>query len=92
MTLTLYTQNKCNWCDRLKDKLKEWGHQYKEVNISEEGSALAKDFLKHQGHKTVPQLYQGQYDMLQGNSALLTKGLLESRIVVEYPDIAEASF
>jgi glutaredoxin len=92
MTLTLYTQNKCNWCDRLKDKLKEWGHEYKEVNISEEGSGLAKDFLKHQGHKTVPQLYQGQVNMIQGHSTELTKSLLESRIVVEYPDIAEASF
>jgi|TARA_R110000823_G_scaffold8173_2_gene29177 glutaredoxin len=92
MTLTLYSQDRCNWCDRLKEHLTTWGYEYKEINISEEGNALAKDFLKHQGHRTVPQLYQGQNDMLQGNSALLTKGLLESRIVVEYPDIAEASF
>ena len=90
MTLTLYSQDRCNWCDRLKEHLTTWG--YKEINISEEDNALAKDFLKHQGHRTVPQLYQGQNDMLQGNSALLTKGLLESRIVVEYPERSEASF
>ena len=92
MTLTLYSQDRCNWCDRLKEHLTKWGYEYKEINISEEGNGLAKDFLKHQGHRTVPQLYQGQNDVLQGDSVLLTKGLLESRIVVEYPERSEASF
>ena len=90
MTLTLYTQNNCNWCDRLKEKLKEWGHEYHEVNITQDPSAKA--FMKQNNHRTVPQLYLGEVDMIRGHSTELTKSLLESRIVVDYPDRAEASF
>ena len=90
MTLTLYTQNNCNWCDRLKEKLKEWGHEYHEVNIAQD--QVAKNFLKQNNHATVPQLYLGEIDVMKGHSTGLTKSLLESRIVVDYPEIPEASF
>ena len=90
MTLTLYTQNNCNWCDRLKEKLKEWGHEYHEVNITQDASAKA--FMKQNNHRTVPQLYLGEVDMIRGHSTELTKSLLESRIVIDYPEIPEASF
>ena len=42
--LTLYTQDRCNWCDRLKEKLKEWGHEYTEINIKNDQSA--KDLMR----------------------------------------------
>lgn len=53
--IVLYTQNGCPFCDIMKSKLNEWGYMYDEVNIHK--MPEQKQFLKEQGHTTVPQLY-----------------------------------
>ena len=41
--LILYTEDRCNWCDRLKEKLKEWDQTYTEINIKQDQSS--KDIM-----------------------------------------------
>ena len=53
--LTLYTQDDCYYCYELKRKLVEWGYDFREINVSYD--LFAKDFLKENKHRTVPQLY-----------------------------------
>ena len=45
----------------MKKKLDEWGYEYQEINVS--NNLLAKGFLKEQGHRTVPQLYNGNINL-----------------------------
>ena len=55
INLTLYTQDDCGYCHLLKKKLAEWDFRYREINVSYD--LFAKEFMKEQGHRTVPQLY-----------------------------------
>ena len=89
--LQLYTQNECGWCIQLEQKLTDWGFEYELLNITLDEDA--KQFMKEEGHKTVPQLYYKGKDVMQGKSENLTSGGLQDNIDrVEYPDRAEASF
>lgn len=86
MILHLYTQNNCSWCTKLEKTLAEWGHEYKVFNISLD--PIAKEFMKKQGHKTVPQLYYSGKDVMQGPSEKLTSGDLQDNIDrVEWPNV-----
>ena len=76
--LVLYTQDRCGYCLLLKNKLKDWGHSYTEKNITY--NAEAKEFIRNEGHKTVPQLYYNDTDMLKGDSVYLTEDILNTRI------------
>ena len=60
-SIKLYTQNDCPYCVTMKKKLDEWGYEYLEINVSNDLSA--KSFLKDEGHRTVPQLYQGRINL-----------------------------
>jgi glutaredoxin len=53
--LKLYTQPNCPFCDIMKSILDETIHTYQIINIKEDPESL--NFIKEQGHKTVPQLY-----------------------------------
>jgi glutaredoxin len=55
MSIILYTQPKCPYCDILKEMLDTTGFTYYTINIREDVTALK--FMKTQGHTTVPQLY-----------------------------------
>ena len=55
MSIRLYTQPLCPFCDLMKSMLDETNLKYDTINIKEDPSALA--FMKEQGHKVVPQLY-----------------------------------
>ena len=55
MSIKLYTQPNCPFCDLMKSMLDETNFKYETVNIKEDHTALA--FMKEQGHKVVPQLY-----------------------------------
>ena len=57
MTILIYTQPNCPFCDLMKSMLDEKNLKYETINIKEDPSALA--FMKEQGHKVVPQLYVG---------------------------------
>ena len=76
--LVLYTQDRCGYCLLLKNKLKDWGHSYTERNITYDTES--KEFIRNEGHKTIPQLYYNDTDMLKGDSVYLTEDILNTRI------------
>jgi glutaredoxin len=55
MSIILYTQPKCPYCDIMKELLDKTGLNYYTINIQDDAKALA--FMKQQEHRTVPQLY-----------------------------------
>tara|TARA_Y100000389_G_C17423136_1_gene497943 strand:- start:254 stop:556 length:303 start_codon:yes stop_codon:yes gene_type:complete len=79
--LTLYTQDDCNYCHILKKKLSEWDFKYREVNVSYD--MFAKEFLKEQGHRTVPQLYLNNIHLNKFPTLELTKKHIEKEIDYE---------
>ena len=54
--LTLYTQNNCAYCNIMKQKLLEWGFEYREVNLSYD--LHGRSFMKEMKLRTVPQLFR----------------------------------
>jgi len=58
MLVTLYTQPLCPFCDLMKSMLDEAGIRYKVTDIKSNKTAL--EFIRNEGHKTVPQLYLGE--------------------------------
>ena len=79
--LTLYTQDDCQYCNVLKRKLLEWNYSYREVNVSYD--LFAKDFLKNEGHRTVPQLYWNNLHLNKLPTLDLTKRHIENEIDYE---------
>jgi len=79
--LTLYTQDDCHYCKVLKKKLSDWNYDYREVNVSYD--LFAKDFLKNEGHRTVPQLYWNNTHLNKFPTLDLTKRHIESEIDYE---------
>lgn len=55
MSIRLYTQPNCGFCDLMKEMLDKVKISYYTIDIKEDEMALA--FIKEQGHRTVPQLY-----------------------------------
>lgn len=77
--LTIYTQSDCMYCDMMKSKLDNWGYKYTVKNIHED--ALAKSFVKSEGHKVVPQLYYGNTHINPNiNTEEYTQSILEQYI------------
>jgi glutaredoxin len=76
--LILYTQNDCLYCEIMKAKLKDWGYNWDEVNISY--TPGSKDFMKSEGHRTVPQLYHFNTHVNKVDTADFTKEMLEEAI------------
>lgn len=54
--IALYTQPGCIHCDHAKTHLNLLEVEFEEINIHEHADAL--QFLKDNGHTTVPQLYR----------------------------------
>ncbi len=73
--LTLYTQDDCHYCKILKKKLSDWDFDYREINVSYD--LFAKDFLKSEGHRTVPQLYWNNVHLNKVPTLDLTKRHVE---------------
>ena len=76
--LILYTQTDCVYCEIMKSKLSDWGYTWDEVNINRHPEN--KQFLKDQGHKTVPQLYCGRNHLNKVNTQDFTKEMLEEQL------------
>tara|TARA_R110001632_G_scaffold13390_2_gene45880 strand:- start:45 stop:341 length:297 start_codon:yes stop_codon:yes gene_type:complete len=55
MTIIIYTQPNCPFCEDMKDMLDKTGYTYYTIDIKENAKGL--EFMKMQGHKVVPQLY-----------------------------------
>jgi glutaredoxin len=79
--LTLYTQDDCHYCKVLKKKLSDWNYHYREINVSYD--LFAKDFLKSEGHRTVPQLYWNNIHLNKFPTLDLTKRHIENEIDYE---------
>lgn len=79
--LKLYTQPRCDYCDMMKMKLKEWGYDFEVVNIKEDVQALA--FLRLRNHKTVPQLYWNGTHLNKVDTLQFTKDMLEEELDID---------
>ena len=69
--LTVYSKNNCPYCDQAKALLKKWEVPFDEVKIDQDASA--RDFIVGQGHRTVPQIYQGDKLFVEGGFQGLSK-------------------
>jgi len=78
ISLKLYTQPNCDYCDIMKIKLKEWGYDFEVINIKENPQALA--FLRVNNHRTVPQLYWNNEHLNKVDTTLFTKDMLEEEL------------
>jgi len=56
--LTVYTKNNCGYCMQAKNLLKNRDIEFEEVNI--EDNEEAREFLIKEGHRTMPQIYEGK--------------------------------
>lgn len=54
-TVTIYTKPNCPYCERSKALLRLKQVPYEEINIADKDDI--REWLKAEGHKTVPQLY-----------------------------------
>lgn len=62
--ITLYTGDLCAYCTRAKMLLNEWDIPFKEKNITHNVEAL--EFLKLNGHRSVPQIYRNGKLLVEG--------------------------
>ena len=69
-SLRLFTKDDCPYCDAMKNKLTKWGVNFDTINVSED--IESKYFLKENGHRTVPQLYFGDYHIDHVNTKEFT--------------------
>jgi len=79
--LTLYTQDDCYYCYEMKKKLVNWGYDFREINVSYD--LFAKDFLKENGHRTVPQLYWNKTHLNKFPTPELTQEHVEAELDYE---------
>jgi len=79
--LTMYTKDRCVYCHMLKEKLDDWGMEYKMV-----------DQTNDLQYKMYPQLELNGYDMLKSDTSGLTKDLLCDRMSVIWDNQTECDF
>lgn len=78
INLVLYTKTECVFCEIMKTKLKDWGYYYNEVNLDK--MPENKQFMKQQGHKTVPQLYWNNIHLNKVDTNDFSKNHLEEAL------------
>ena len=69
--ITVYTKPNCSHCDNAKNYLQNNNIIFEIIDVSENDAAL--NFLKEQGHRTVPQLYVGKKLLIDGGNSALQK-------------------
>jgi len=69
--ITVYTKDFCPYCDGAKAYLKKIGEEYKEINITKDEKL--REWMKTQGHKTVPQIYYNDKLLVEGGYTGLTQ-------------------
>lgn len=79
MSIVLYTQPRCPYCDIMKNLLDKTSFSYYTINIKEDAKALA--FMKNQGHRTVPQLYVNDTHINKKNTQEYTSQELYELII-----------
>jgi len=73
--LVLYTMDNCPFCEVMKGKLDSWSVKYEVRNVSYDDEA--KNFLKVNGYKTVPQIFLGEFNV---NAGLDTREFTEKEL------------
>lgn len=69
--IILYTRPNCKYCEQAKSWLTEHNISYKTIDITED--ELAREMLKEDGHKTVPQIYLYGELFIEGGFTGLSK-------------------
>lgn len=73
--LTIFSKDNCGYCISAKRFLDQHKIKYEEINIAKDPDAM--EFLQKQGHRTVPQIYNGDIliggydDLIQKQSMVL---------------------
>ena len=62
--LTVYSKNNCSFCVQTKELLTRRGVEFTEIKIDEDASA--KEFIIKEGHRSVPQIYNGDKLFVSG--------------------------
>jgi glutaredoxin 3 len=69
--LTVYSKSNCPFCDKAKYLLTQKGVEFKEVRVDLDQQA--RQFIVDAGHRTVPQIYQGNKLFVEGGYQGLAK-------------------
>jgi glutaredoxin-like protein NrdH len=69
--LTLYSKPACPFCDQAKNYLHSQAVQFEVIDITEDAEAM--NFIKEQGHRTVPQIYKNSELFVEGGWMGLSK-------------------
>lgn len=69
--ITIYTKPNCPYCVMAKKHLLDNAIEFAEVDVANDPAALV--FLREQGHRTVPQLYQNGSLLVEGGCDGLRK-------------------
>lgn len=69
--LTVYSKTVCPYCVNAKNFLKAKGIEFQEINIEQDEQA--REFLKLQGHRAVPQIYKDGELFVEGGWMGLSK-------------------
>jgi glutaredoxin 3 len=69
--LTIYSKNRCPFCEQAKALLKNKGIDFEEIKIDENSDAM--EFVVGEGHKTVPQIYYNGEIFVEGGFQGLSK-------------------
>lgn len=62
--LTVYTKNNCGYCMQAKNLLRNRDIEFTEVNIETDDEA--REFVIAEGHRTMPQIYEGTELFVEG--------------------------
>lgn len=71
MMLTIYSKTVCPYCVNAKNYLKSKNISFQEVNIEE--NEEAREFMRSEGHRSVPQIYLNGKLFVAGGWAGLSK-------------------
>lgn len=69
--LKIYSKNNCPHCDSAKKYLESKDIEFEVLNIEEDSDA--REFLQGQGHRSVPQIYNGDELFVNGGYSALIK-------------------
>lgn len=69
--LTVYSKKHCPFCDQAKALLQRKKIEFTEIRVDED--LEAKDFIVREGHRTVPQIYQGTKLFVEGGYTGLSR-------------------
>lgn len=69
--LTVYSKKHCPFCDQAKALLKKKNIAFEEVRVDE--NPEAREFIVKEGHRTVPQIYQGSALFVEGGYTGLSR-------------------